>query len=84
MLRVGIGVAGHNVKFGNLGTFSFIYFSSSGSYLLSSVEVDSLETYLGACLLYALQRPFSHGCQQTDVGVYRVLQPLHHGRSASE
>jgi len=64
MLGYGIGVARHKVKFGNLCTYSFIYFSSLDSCLLSSVEVDSLKTNLRACLLYTTGRPFRRGWQE--------------------
>jgi len=64
VLGSGIGIARHEVKFVNLCVCSFIYFSSSGSRLLSSVEVDSLKAHLRACLLYTTGRPFRRGWQE--------------------
>jgi len=81
MLGYGIGVPPHKVKFVNLCTYSFIYFSWSDSRLLSSIEVDSLKTNLRACLLYTTGRPFRCGWQETSGGLYGVLQPHQRGRS---
>ena len=60
----GIGVACHNAKFVNLCNNSFLYFLSSGSHLLSNIEVDCFKTNLKTCLLYTTGRPFRRGWQE--------------------